>query len=43
MCRAADRHGVSAPIVRTVHEVVAGRMSVESAADRLASLDTDLE
>lgn len=42
-CRVADLLGMSAPIVRTVHDVVSGRISAEVAADRLASWDTDLE
>lgn len=42
-CRMADALGMKAPIVRTVHDVVAGRISVEVAADRLASWEIDLE
>jgi glycerol-3-phosphate dehydrogenase (NAD(P)+) len=42
-CRIADLLGLSLPIVRTTHDVVAGRISAEVAADRLAAWETDLE
>lgn len=41
--RVADLLGMSAPIVRTVHDVVCGRISAEVAADRLANVEADLE
>lgn len=42
-CRVADLLGMPAPILRTVHAVVAGKISAEVASDRLASWETDLE
>jgi len=42
-CRLGDLLGLSIPILRTTHDVVAGRISAEVAADRLASWETDLE
>lgn len=42
-CRIADLLGLEVPIVRTVRDIVAGRLSAEQAADRLAAVETDLE
>ena len=42
-CRMGDLLGLALPILRTTHDVVAGRLSPDTAADRLASWETDLE
>lgn len=42
-CRLADLLGLEVPIVRVVRDIVAGRLSAEQAADRLAAAETDLE
>src|SRR6185503_585601 len=42
-CRIADLLGLQVPIVRAVNDIVAGRVSPERAADRLAASETDLE
>lgn len=42
-CRIADLLGLEVPILRTVRDIVAGRLSAEQAADRLAAWETDLE
>ena len=42
-CRIADLLGLEVPIVRTVRDMVAGKLSAEQAADRLAATETDLE
>ncbi len=42
-CRIGDLLGLELPIMRTVRDIVAGRLSAEQAADKLAATETDLE
>ena len=42
-CRIGDLLGLDLPIIRTVRDIVAGRLSAEQAADRLAAVETDFE